>query len=122
MGAEGIHRVSREGSGIIAAVKVFKCLEFGMHPLSEGKVLVRLIATSPSSQLCSHCDAINSEVKDLSVWECICKVCRTHHDRERNTAASLYKETIRMLNRKLAGSSLILLLSGILGARMPRTL
>ena len=69
-------------------------LQYKMH--DRGKVLVRIGKWFPSSQMCSCCGTVHSEVKELSVRRWICPDCGAEHDRDVNAAINIRNEGIRL--------------------------
>lgn len=61
----------------------------------RGKFLVRIDKWFPSSQICSCCGTIHSEVKDLSIRKWTCPNCKSTHDRDINAAVNIKNEGIR---------------------------
>ena len=70
-------------------------LTYKMH--DRGKVLIRIDKWFPSSQTCSCCGAIRSEVKDLSVRNWTCLDCGAKHDRDVNAAINIRNEGVRQV-------------------------
>jgi putative transposase len=62
-----------------------------------GKQFVRVDKMYPSSQLCSNCGHLEPKLKDLSIREWDCPVCGRHHDRDKNAAANILSEGLRLL-------------------------
>ena len=58
--------------------------------------IVKIDRFYPSSKTCSECDYIKQDLK-LSdrVWTC--SVCHTVHDRDENSAKTVYAECLRIL-------------------------
>jgi len=76
-------------------------LRFVEYKLDEqGKDLVKVAKTYPSSQLCHMCGYRNKGTKDLGIREWTCPVCGTHHDRDRNAAINIRKEGLRIFENK----------------------
>ena len=56
-----------------------------------GRKLIKADRFYPSSQICSICGYRNPLIKDLSIREWICPVCKTHHNRDENASANLWQ-------------------------------
>lgn len=63
-----------------------------------GTKVVRIDKFFPSSQLCHNCGIQNPEIKNLRIREWECPNCHAHHDRDRNAAANIKREGLRVLN------------------------
>ena len=61
-----------------------------------GRTLIKINRYVPSSQMCSHCGAINPAVKDLSVRSWVCPNCNTTHDRDYNAAINILREGLKI--------------------------
>ena len=70
-----------------------KMLEYKLS--DRGKILVRIGKWFPSSQMCSFCGSINSEVRDCKIRKWQCPDCGTEHDRDFNAAINIKREGIR---------------------------
>lgn len=57
-----------------------------------GKAISKINRFYPSSQTCSCCGYVNTDVKDLSVREWTCPKCETIHDRDINAAKNILKQ------------------------------
>ena len=57
----------------------------------QGKVLVKVDRSFPSSKRCSVCHEVNHDLQ-LSDREWTCKSCGTHHDRDKNSCKNLLDE------------------------------
>lgn len=68
-------------------------LEYKMH--DRGKMLIRIDKWFPSSQMCSCCGTVHSEVKDLKIRRWTCPDCGAEHDRDINAAINIRNEGIR---------------------------
>ena len=66
---------------------------------ASGKVFVKVNRWYPSSQTCSACGYVNTEVKDLSIREWECPECHTCHDRDGNAALNIAREGYRLITR-----------------------
>ncbi len=62
-----------------------------------GKKVMYIDRFFPSSQTCSVCGNINSEVKDIAVREWTCPHCGVHHNRDINAAINIRNEGLRFL-------------------------
>ena len=63
-----------------------------------GKKLIVTDRWYPSSQTCSACGNINSDVKDLKIRKWRCPVCGEMHDRDINAAENILNEGLRKLS------------------------
>lgn len=63
-----------------------------------GKVISKIDAFYPSSQLCSNCGYKNPDIKNLDIREYDCPKCGIHHDRDVNVANNILNEGLRILN------------------------
>ena len=62
-----------------------------------GRTYVKIDRFAPSSQMCSSCGCINSDVKNLSVREWDCPECGTHHDRDINASKNILMMGLSLL-------------------------
>lgn len=63
----------------------------------NGGRLVTIDRWYPSSQTCSCCGVQDKRLKDLRIRKWTCVNCGATHDRDRNAAANIKKETIRLI-------------------------
>lgn len=68
-------------------------LEYKLH--DRGKVFIRIDKWFPSSQTCSVCGTVHSEVKDLSIRKWTCPDCGTSHNRDINAAVNIRNKGIK---------------------------
>ena len=62
-----------------------------------GKQLVTVDRWYPSSQTCSACGSINTDVKDLKIRKWKCPVCGAWHDRDLNAAKNILNVGLKKL-------------------------
>jgi putative transposase len=65
--------------------------------LWHDRVVQKVSRFYPSSQTCSCCGFINSEVKDLEIREWTCPKCKTHHLRDCNAAINIRNEGLKLI-------------------------
>lgn len=63
-----------------------------------GKQLITTDRYYPSSQICSSCQTVNPEIKDLKVRRWKCPVCGAIHDRDLNAAKNILSEGLKKLS------------------------
>lgn len=61
-----------------------------------GREIVKIDTWYPSSQICSCCGHKDGK-KVLSIRECTCSECGTHHERDVNAAINIMNEGLRLL-------------------------
>ncbi len=62
----------------------------------KGKFYYKINTYYPSSQICSHCDYKNQELKDLSIREYDCPECGSHNDRDINASLNILLEGLKL--------------------------
>lgn len=62
------------------------------------KKIVEIDRFYPSSQTCSECGFVNSQVKKLSIREWICPNCGHKHDRDINASKNILNEGLRNIS------------------------
>ena len=67
----------------------------------QGKYVIKVSKTFPSSQLCSCCGSKNPEVKNLKIRKWECPSCHAVHDRDENAALNLKQEGMRILSQNV---------------------
>ena len=82
--------VSDNGWGMFTIMLEYKMAERGKH-------LQKVDRWYPSSQTCSCCGCIDSEVKDLKIRRWTCPHCGAVHDRDQNAALNIKYEGLRLL-------------------------
>ena len=63
----------------------------------QGKRLVRVDKSYPSSQICSCCGYQNEHLKDITIRKWECPKCHTTHDRDLNSAINIRNEALRLI-------------------------
>lgn len=63
-----------------------------------GTQVVRVDKFYPSSQLCNNCGFQNKEIKDVRIREWDCPNCGEYNDRDRNAAANIHDEGLRIIS------------------------
>lgn len=81
--------VCDNGWGMFVQMLEYKCRR-------QGKLLIRIGKWVPSSQTCSVCGCINTDVKDLSIRKWMCPSCGAFHDRDRNAATNILNVGLSM--------------------------
>lgn len=81
--------VGDKGWGMFVRMLTYKAL-------AEGKKVIKVDKFFPSSQICNECGNLHKRVKDLSIREWTCPVCRHHHGRDENAALNIRDEAVRI--------------------------
>lgn len=70
----------------------------------QGKIFLKATKTFPSTQLCSNCGFINTElkgIKGIDIREWNCPKCQHHHDRDVNSGINLKQYGEKHIREKL---------------------
>ena len=71
-------------------------LEYKLN--NRGKKLIKVDKYFPSSQICSNCGKLNSEIRDINIRDWECPVCGAKLNREINAAINIKNEGLRLLS------------------------
>lgn len=72
-----------------------RCLEYKAK--WHNRIVSKVNAFYPSSQLCHICGYKNKDTKDLKIRNWICPMCGAKHDRDHNAAINILNEGLRLL-------------------------
>lgn len=71
-------------------------LEYKLN--NRGKKLIKVGKYFPSSQICSNCGKLNSEIRDINIRDWECPVCGAKLNRDINAAINIKNEGLRLLS------------------------
>ena len=72
--------------------------EKGVSSAYSTKKLIKVGKYFPSSQICSNCGKLNSEIRDINIRDWECPVCGAKLNRDINAAINIKNEGLRLLS------------------------
>ena len=88
------HKLAKSISSVSWS-KFFTMLEYKAK--WYGRVLIKVPAFYPSSQMCSCCGYKNTDVKDLKIRKWTCPECGTVHDRDFNASDNILDKALALV-------------------------